>query len=228
MTDQICTHAHAATPAPAQPDRPRIYVACLALQLLLGGYLVLYSVLTDDSPEQQIRFTMTTVAVTQFSFGFGQAYTFKMLIFDTCGQTIGGFLRGEPAMDGRHNRKHKWAAVLLTLSWLLVVTLAVPMAWAAKSTTNGFEYQIFSMRQLQLHVVFQFSAWAVFCHDMGMNRAHLCSVVKGEQQLAMWRAAHGIDPANPVKHHIHKQVDGASVWRSKTKRETRVLPEAVQ
>ena len=30
MTDQICTHAHAATPAPAQPDRPRIYVACLA------------------------------------------------------------------------------------------------------------------------------------------------------------------------------------------------------
>ena len=30
MTDQICTHAHAAMPAPAQPDRPRIYVACLA------------------------------------------------------------------------------------------------------------------------------------------------------------------------------------------------------
>ena len=30
MTDQICTHAHAATPAPARTDRPRIYVACLA------------------------------------------------------------------------------------------------------------------------------------------------------------------------------------------------------
>jgi hypothetical protein len=30
MTDQICTHVHAATLAPAQPDRPRIYVACLA------------------------------------------------------------------------------------------------------------------------------------------------------------------------------------------------------
>lgn len=30
MTDQICTHAHAATPAPVRTDRPRIYVACLA------------------------------------------------------------------------------------------------------------------------------------------------------------------------------------------------------
>ena len=30
MTDQICTHARAAMPAPARPDRPRIYVACLA------------------------------------------------------------------------------------------------------------------------------------------------------------------------------------------------------
>ena len=30
MTDQLATDAHAATPAPAQPDRPRIYVACLA------------------------------------------------------------------------------------------------------------------------------------------------------------------------------------------------------
>ncbi|MCH2458263.1 MAG: antirestriction protein ArdA, partial [Henriciella sp.] len=30
MTDQICTHAHVAKPAPARNDRPRIYVACLA------------------------------------------------------------------------------------------------------------------------------------------------------------------------------------------------------
>nr|WP_290917405.1 antirestriction protein ArdA [Hyphomonas sp. 34-62-18] len=30
MTDQICTHAHVAKPAPARNDRLRIYVACLA------------------------------------------------------------------------------------------------------------------------------------------------------------------------------------------------------
>jgi len=30
MTDQLAINAHAATPAPARADRPRIYVACLA------------------------------------------------------------------------------------------------------------------------------------------------------------------------------------------------------
>ena len=55
MTDQICTHAHAATPAPARADRPRIYVACLAAYnsgCLHGRWI---TATTPDEIMEQVR-----------------------------------------------------------------------------------------------------------------------------------------------------------------------------
>jgi len=168
----------------------KIYAVSLAIQVLIGGALVVYACVNDESPEAEVRFSKTIVAVTQLSFAIGQAYTFKMLIFDTCGQTIRGWLRGEPGMDGRRNPIHKAVAVTLTFLWMIVVVLATIFALIANSTTDGFEYQTLAMGTMQLHNAFQFSAWAVFCHDMGMNRTHLFKgLEKGEERFKIWRDA---------------------------------------
>ena len=186
---RIRIHSHTESLSDFSTRNTRIYCAALVVQLLLGVLLVVYTLSNDATPEQKVRARKTVNAVVSFSMAIGQAYTFKMFIFNSGGQTISGYLRGDVGANGRKGTIHKTVAIVLTLCWFGVVTLGAIFALAATSTTDGFEYQTLAMDTLQLQIVFQFSPWAVFCHDMGMNRTHLCNVAKGEERFAQFRDA---------------------------------------